>query len=91
MKNKKYLKAAELVCTDIREIGDDYKLIISSRSCCLALASLNKSTIRFNELFKPDDCFVGDFYFDDKNKWRDKQSILARSLALLLMYEMGEK
>jgi hypothetical protein len=91
MKNKKYLKAAELVCTDIRERIRNFKLMSGSRSCCRALLFVGKSPTRFNELFTPEGRSAYEYYFEDYGNWADDQVILARSLALLLMYEMGEK
>ena len=81
-RDKKYLEAAEVICTNIHPIG--------SRSCCLALTYVGKSATRFNELFTPHGCSEEDYYFDDKKR-PDKHTKLARSLALILMYEMGEK
>jgi hypothetical protein len=77
-KNKKYLEAAELLVHNTREY----------EGCCYFLGRVNQDADNFNDIFKPDRSVVTDYYFGSV---LSDESNLARSLALLFMYEMGEK
>ena len=77
-KNKKYLQAAKLTLKKVDK--HDYT------GCCIALAFVDKSDEYFLDFFKPDLTIRG-YWFGDLTK----NNSLARSLALLLMYEMGAK
>jgi hypothetical protein len=80
MKNKKYLKAAKLMIR-VKEKHDIHY------GCCVALDAVHQSDEYFHYIFQPKYESRRDAYFGDLND----ENILARSLALLLMYEMGEE
>lgn len=79
-KNKKYLKAAKFLVSI--ENTDP-------QGCCLALGKVNHPSDKywFELIFKPQHSHSDDYYFGPVHC---DESKLARSLALLFMYEMGE-
>jgi hypothetical protein len=81
MKNKKYLKAAELLISN----KEKYNL---QTGCCFVLSCLDQWGSNFHAIFKPENASINDYYFGDE---LNEENRLARSLALLFMYEMGEK
>lgn len=86
MKNKKYLKAAELIA------------VKRTNFACWALAEVEQDEVEFKKLFGPKKdryLYLIDNPYFNGGSWygsvRKPKNRLARSLALLLMYEMGEK
>jgi hypothetical protein len=82
-KNKKYLEAAELLICSERVYGQ-------TPGCCYVLKKAKKRDYNFHTMFKPEDdrdAGYSDYYFGPLH---NDESNLARSLALLFMYEMGE-
>ena len=86
MKNKKYLEAAELFCENT-----------SIDFACEALNRVKKPVDNFQKMFRPsaeEHIYVGyngvflNVFFGET---RNEENRLARSLALLFMYEMGAK
>jgi hypothetical protein len=80
-KNKKYLKAAKLLIRNKEIYG-------YTSGCCFVLEMVKKDDYEFHAIFKPEYARTANHYFGNV---REDENILARSLALLLMYEMGEE
>lgn len=77
-RNKKYLKAAERIVTR------------QNSFCCRALKAVDKCDKNFHKMFKPNNALTMDAYFSSFGTTH-KEDCVARSLALILMYEMGEE
>jgi hypothetical protein len=80
MKNKKYLKAAKMLVYDKEKYNQD-------DGCCNVLDWSGQCDSNFHNIFKPEGAQQRDAYFGLID---DPENHLARSLALLFMYEMGE-
>lgn len=80
MQNEKWLKAAELMVDETAPIGACYQIKVAFNNSEGDYQSLAHR--RFYEVYG-EEVFFGD-YLDSNNK-------VARSLALLFMYEMGEE
>jgi hypothetical protein len=83
-KNKKYLLAAQLIV----DFELKYVPIIGCYVSCEALRRVRQPAINYTKLFKPKDIHTEQLWFDHNENYNPQ---LARQLALLLMYEMGEE
>lgn len=87
-KNKKYLKAAKLITLNVKAYNF---LNIRRIGCCTALFKVNQTDYKFTFLFKPVKAEINSFWWHNPDEGITKKTQLARTLALLLMYEMGEE
>lgn len=85
-KNKKYLQASKLIIQTNKARKDDKKHFYA----CTALIELKQCKDNFEKFFKPENKNSNSSWWT-KGSDGSLEDQLARQLALLLMYEMGEK
>ena len=84
-KSVKYLRAAKLIPLIYTQFSKKNNHILG---CCCTLDIVGIDISKFKQLFKPELEFDKNyFWFGNPNN----KNQLTRTLALLLMYEMGEK